>query len=77
MEKAIGAQIRSKVKWIEEGEKSTSYFLAVEKHRQSNNSIKSLSKENTTYTDDVNILKIARDFYTELCILAKNLAWMI
>ena len=34
--------------------------------RQSSNSIKSLRKENTTYTDDVNIFKIARDFYSEL-----------
>ena len=32
--KATGAQIRSKVRFVEEGEISTEYFLAVEKHRQ-------------------------------------------
>ena len=32
-DKAIGAQIRSKVKYIEEGERSPSYFLGVEKQR--------------------------------------------
>ena len=42
MDNAIGAHIRSKVKWIEDGERSTSYFLAVEKHRQGRNVIKSL-----------------------------------
>ena len=30
-DKAIGAQIRSKVKYIEEGERSTSYFIGIEK----------------------------------------------
>ena len=39
---AIGAQIRSKLKFVEEGERSTQYFLAVEKHRQDNNCIKAL-----------------------------------
>ena len=36
-DKAIGAQIRSRVRWIEEGERSTSYFLGVENYRQSYN----------------------------------------
>ena len=32
--KAKGAQIRSRIKWIEEGEKNTNYFLSLEKQRQ-------------------------------------------
>jgi hypothetical protein len=32
--KAKGAQIRSRAKWIVDGEKSTSYFLTLEKKRQ-------------------------------------------
>ena len=65
-DKAIGAQIRSKVKYIEEGERSTSYSMGIEKQRQSNNRIKALTKDNITYTDDNGILKIAKDFYFDL-----------
>ena len=36
-DKAIGAQIRSRVRWMEEGERSTSYFLGVENYKQSYN----------------------------------------
>ena len=39
-EKTIGYQIRSKSKWIEEGEKNTAYFLNLEKNRQSQSVIK-------------------------------------
>ena len=66
MDDAIGAHIRSKVKWIEDGERSTSYFLAVEKHRQGRNVIKSLKKENKTYVKDHEILDVAKDFYAKL-----------
>ena len=38
-EKATGAQIRAQATYVEEGEKSTSYFLRLEKHRQLNNKI--------------------------------------
>ena len=31
LEKTVGAQIQSMVKYIEEGEKSTQYFLSLEK----------------------------------------------
>ena len=70
-DKALGAQIRSKVRHIEEGEKSTSYFLGLEKHRYSNNMIKKLKKDNITYSDDAEILEIAKEFYSELFI-SKN-----
>ena len=62
----IGAQIRSKVKFVEQGEKSTSYFLAVENHRQNNNNIKALTVNDITYSSDCDILKIASNYYAEL-----------
>ena len=66
MDNATGTQIRSKVKYIEEREGSPSYFLGVEKQRQSNNRIKALIKDNVTYTDDNGILQITKDFYSGL-----------
>ena len=63
---AIGTQIRSKVKFVEQGEKSTSYFLAVENHRQNNNNIKALSVNDITYSKDCEILKIAINYYAKL-----------
>ena len=64
--KAIGAQIRSKVRFVEEGERSTAYFLAVEKHRQNNNCIKALRDKGITHSEDDEILNVASKFYTEL-----------
>ena len=64
--KAIGAQIRSKVRFVEEGERSTEYFLAVEKHRQNNNCIKALRYKGITYSEDDEILDVASKFYAEL-----------
>lgn len=34
LEKAKGAFVRSKAKWIEQGEKNSSYFYSLEKRRQ-------------------------------------------
>ena len=66
MDVAIGAQIRSKVKFVEEGERSTAYFLAVEKHRESNNNIKALTNNGITHSDDTGILKVGSYFYADL-----------
>ena len=45
-EKAKGAQIRSKSKWIIDGEKNTKYFLGLENAHQSHNVIRELKCEN-------------------------------
>ena len=42
MEKAKGAQIRSRIKYIEEGEKNTQFFLNLEKGRGKYNTITKL-----------------------------------
>lgn len=40
--RAQGAFVRSQAKWIEEGEKNTSYFSSLEKRRQGNKAVSSL-----------------------------------
>jgi hypothetical protein len=42
----MGAQIRSRVQWVEQGEKNTKYFLGLEKTRQTRKTINSLYDEN-------------------------------
>ena len=55
--KAVGAKIRSRIKWIEEGEKHTKYFLSLEKNRQVQKSITKLyDKEGKTITTQADIL---------------------
>ncbi len=51
VDKAKGAYIRSRAKWIEEGERSSAYFCRLEKKRQERNGIKAL------LINDVQILK--------------------
>ena len=66
MEKAVGAQIRLRAKYIEEGEKSTQYFLSLEKRRQTNNTIKKLINTENVYSTNKEILKYSTSFYKEL-----------
>ena len=69
--KAIGAQIRARAQYVEEGEKSTSYFLKLEKHRQMNNKISKLISEDRVIEDVDRILNECRAFYKELYTTAK------
>ncbi len=66
LEKARGAQVRSRAHWIEEGEKSTSYFLQLEKKHQHFNRIDSLRDGNVSHDNDDDILTHARSFYQDL-----------
>ena len=56
--RAIGAQIRSRVKWLEEGEKkNTKYFLNLENNRQTQKSIiKLYDSKGVLLTDQTDIL---------------------
>ena len=66
-EDSTAAYIRSRAKWLEEGEKSTSYFLNLEKHNQSMNCINILENGNgVKITKDSEILEEVRKFYTKL-----------
>ena len=66
-EKAKGYQIRSRAKWVQDGEKSTAYFLNLEKSRQSSNAINSLKDEaGAIQHSDADILRIINTFYSNL-----------
>ena len=45
IEKTRGAQIRARIKWIEEGEKNTRFFCNLEKSRRKKNTITCLKKK--------------------------------
>ena len=64
--KARGLQIRSRAKWIEQGERSTKYFFSLEKKKQPINTIKELETETGTVKTDLDILKTTQDFYQQL-----------
>ena len=63
----VGAQIRSRAKWLEEGEKPTSYFCRLEKVHASSNSINALLDENGNLVHSPNGMSdIAGCFYRKL-----------
>ena len=62
-----GAVLRSKLKWIEDGEKSTKFFFGMEKSRQTKKIMKQVFKPNgEIVSDQKNILQEQRNFYTSL-----------
>ena len=67
LSKAKGAQIRSRIKWIEDGEKNTKYFLKLEKARGKKKIITRLRKETgEVITHQGEILKEQVNFYSSL-----------
>ena len=64
--KAKGAYIRSRARWIEEGQKNTAYFCHLEKRRQEYNSTDSLMIEGTECTESKRIAKEVFNFYSNL-----------
>ena len=66
-QKEKGDYIRSRAKWITEGEIGSKYFLGLEKKRQNDNVIKKLKTlDNRTVFCDSDILKETHKFYTDL-----------
>jgi hypothetical protein len=66
-EKTKGRPIRSRVKWIEEGEKNTAFFLGLEKTRQTKKAINELYDKNGKSTTNQNeIMEIEVDYYKKL-----------
>lgn len=64
---ARGAQIRSRIKFIEEGEKNTRYFLGLEKANGSKNTISALKTEDgKLLTKQQDVLKEQVNFYAKL-----------
>ncbi|XP_035986174.1 uncharacterized protein LOC118559590 [Fundulus heteroclitus] len=64
--KAKGAYIRSRQKWLEEGEKNSSYFFRLEKKHQISNSIMKLQINNNICEDPVQISSYCETFFQEL-----------
>ena len=64
--KAKGAQIRSKAKWIADGEKNTKFFLSLEKAHQQNNTIRELKTRDGNVFENGNILNAMCNFYSNL-----------
>ena len=64
---AKGAQIRSRVKWAEEGEQSTSYFLRLEKKNSSDRWIAAMRGSDGIVVSDISsICSSWRSFYLDL-----------
>jgi len=66
IDKAKGAYIRSRARWIEEGEKNTAYFCKLEKRRQEYNSICSLIVDGEECTEPKRMEKEVFNFYSNL-----------
>ena len=64
---ASGTIFRSKVRWYEEGEKNTSYFLSLEKRNKAKSHIhKIINTNDSEITDEKMILKEINNFYSNL-----------
>ncbi len=72
-EKQDGYMLRSKMQWVEDGEKSTKFFFNLEKTVQSNNVIKQIQDQNgNLHTKDNEILTECALFY-ETLFSSKNI----
>lgn len=76
-EKAKGAFIRSRVKWLEFGEKNSAYFFNLEKKRGISKKIFSLNIEGNLVTDEVRVSNFVSNFYSQLNLPHLNLSLLI
>ncbi|GFS08274.1 reverse transcriptase [Elysia marginata] len=67
MEETKGAQLRAGIKWIEEGERGTQFFLNLEKIRSKNNTIYSIKKSSGyKFNNHLEVLVEICKFYEKL-----------
>ena len=67
LERACGAQIRSRISWVEEGESSTSFFFRLEKKRATDCHISALRENDCTIVSDSDSLcRSFSSFYSSL-----------
>uniref|UniRef100_A0A3Q2ZQW8 exodeoxyribonuclease III n=1 Tax=Kryptolebias marmoratus TaxID=37003 RepID=A0A3Q2ZQW8_KRYMA len=86
LDKARGAFIRSRARWIEDGEKNSSYFFNLEKQRQPKKKIGKLLI-NGSITEDPDLINLTiKKFYSDLycskysesnCQKTLKVAWLI
>ena len=65
-EEVRGIRIRCGLKWIEEGERNTKFFLSLEKRRSAQNTIKELEVGDTKIIDEGEILTEIGQYYEDL-----------
>ena len=64
---AEGARVRARVRWVEEGECSSSYFCKLEKKHRSESCITALrGSDNVVYTGAEGIQSVLSSFYADL-----------
>ena len=63
---AKGAQLRSRVKFIEEGERNTKYFFNLEKSRGSSKDIIELETANRKISEPIAVLNEIKNYYADL-----------
>ena len=66
LDQARGAQVRSRARWVEDGESSMAYFLRLEKKRKAEGIISSLRVGDHSVTSTEDLLAAASDFYKNL-----------
>ena len=66
LDQARGAQVRSRARWVEEGESSSAYFFRLEKTRKAESVVSSLKVGNRSVTSTEDLLAAASDFYQNL-----------
>lgn len=66
LNKAQGAYIRSRARWIENGEKNTSYFSNLEKRRQEKDAIYSLIINGEECTEPKRVTREVMNYYSNL-----------
>ena len=67
LEKAKGAQIRARIRWVEEGESSSAYFFRLEKKRSSDRWISALRNDDgTIVSEPSDLCESFVSFYSDL-----------
>ena len=66
-QKSCAAQVHARVKWMEEGEKNTKYFLYLEKSRANSKIMEKVTDKNGhTVTKQADIMNVQKDFFSNL-----------
>ncbi|KAJ0029318.1 hypothetical protein NQD34_004315 [Periophthalmus magnuspinnatus] len=64
--RAEGAFVRSRLKWLEEGESNSSYLFQLEKHRAKSNTLHQLNIDGQVTSEPPKIAKFVSSFYSKL-----------
>ena len=62
-----GVMLRTRIRWVEQGEKNTKYFFALEKSKSKSKSMRTICTQNGEVTHDPReVLKYQEEFYQQL-----------